>query len=109
MMPGITHEMHVYVWRWFQTHVDGVEFKHACDGMLLLNAHVKYRTKDAYFLTKHTDLAWRVSPAVFQMFVLHMKIRHGIGLDDLRDWFKRYPDDDVYLCCPGRQGKRFCL
>jgi hypothetical protein len=105
MMPGITHEMHVYVWRWWDRFGAGVEFHHTIEAMRNLNMYVVYNGANAYI--DHTEFRWRVTPSVFVLFRWHMRERHGLDIDQIQQWLS--PDQLLPVCCDEKHRRRFFL
>lgn len=96
MMPGISHEMHVYVWRWWDRHHTYVDFHHTVEGMRRLNDLLP-------------DMRWRVTPAVFHMFRLHMWMRHNVTIEKVQECLHGLRN--LSLCCVvvGGHRRRFYL
>ena len=111
MMPGLSHEMHVYVYEWWDSarNSDCTPFLHTSQGMLALNAHCKYHIGHGLWITP-INPRWRVTPAVFQMFRLHMQRRHGLDIAKVqREVHGGKDGTDVPSCCYKRGHRRFYL
>lgn len=106
-MPGLSHEMHVYVWRWWDRFNAGVEFHHTIEAMRNLNAYVVYNGANAYL--DHIEFRWRVTPVVFMMFRLHMIARHGLNIEKVQEWLKQQHPGRLSLCCDKARMGRFFL
>jgi hypothetical protein len=120
MMPGLSHEMHVYVYAWWdggrRSRFD--HFQHTEEGMRRLNRKVGYFVRG--FTVTPAKPQWRVTPAVFQMFRLHMRMRHGLCTEEEvrryvhhnttdKDVYYQNGDRDFPLCCINRGHLKFCM
>lgn len=107
MMPGISRALHEYIYRWWAKHRTRVEFYHTISGMDRLNWHWTQYGGEPYFLDHPHEVPWRVTPAVFQMFRLHMRARHGRSIEEISAFLER--GVRLGLCCRYHGIARFYL